>query len=156
MRMEDETDRTAVIVVDHGSRRSESNDLLLTAAGSLARESRFDIVEPAHMELAEPSIAAAFRRCVERGARTIVVFPWFLSPGRHWHEDIPRLVNDAAADYPEVRWMVTAPFGVHPAMLTAAEDRIMHCLRPQDDGTGCDICGHHRHCVFRRGDGRES
>ena len=36
------------------------------------------IVEPAHMELAEPSIATAFARCVERGATTVVVFPYFL------------------------------------------------------------------------------
>jgi hypothetical protein len=35
----------------------------------------YAIVEPAHMELAEPSIGVAFDRCIERGARLVVVHP---------------------------------------------------------------------------------
>eukprot|EP00898_Chlorokybus_atmophyticus_P000080 jgi/Chlat1/1072/Chrsp110S08637 len=46
------------------------------------------LVETAHMELAEPSIATAFDICVARGARTVVISPYFLSPGRHWHTQI--------------------------------------------------------------------
>src|SRR5882724_1377628 len=80
-----------VIVVDHGSRREESNALLLDVVESFVDATGMPIVEPAHMELAEPSIATAFARCVTRGATTVVVFPYFLLPGRHWNEDIPRL-----------------------------------------------------------------
>src|SRR6478735_7812030 len=95
-------DDLGVIVVDHGSRREESNALLLDVVRSFEDASRMPIVEPAHMELAEPSIATAFARCVERGATTVVVFPYFLLPGRHWDEDIPRLAALAAKDYPGV------------------------------------------------------
>ena len=48
------------------------------------------------MELAPPTIAEAFGRCVERGATLVVVAPFFLSPGRHWQEDIPALADEAA------------------------------------------------------------
>ena len=37
-------------------------------------------------EISEPSIATAFARCVDRGARTIIISPYFLSPGRHWSQ----------------------------------------------------------------------
>ena len=87
-----------VIIVDHGSRRRESNEMLHEATARFAAQSEFSIVEPAHMELAEPSIAQAFDRCVSRGATEVIVFPYFLSPGRHWTEDIPRLA--AAAGLP--------------------------------------------------------
>ena len=80
-----------IILVDHGSRRAESNDMLLDVVRNFAESSGLSIVEPAHMELAEPSIATAFARCVKRGATTVLVFPYFLLPGRHWNEDIPRL-----------------------------------------------------------------
>ncbi|CAI5505953.1 unnamed protein product [Closterium sp. Naga37s-1] len=40
-------------------------------------------------EIAEPSIAAAFTRCVQRGARGVIVCPYFLSPGRHWQRVRP-------------------------------------------------------------------
>jgi hypothetical protein len=42
------------------------------------------IVEPAHMELAEPSIGTAFKCCVEQGATRVIICPYFLFPGRHW------------------------------------------------------------------------
>ncbi len=133
-----------VIIVDHGSRRRESNEMLHEATARFASQSEFSIVEPAHMELAEPTIAQAFARCVERGATEIVVFPYFLSPGRHWTEDIPRLAAAAAEDHAGVPWLVTAPFGLHPGMLAVINDRIQHCRNqsmPQDATAGCDVCG---------------
>jgi sirohydrochlorin ferrochelatase len=133
-----------VIIVDHGSRRRESNEMLHEATTRFAAQSEFSIVEPAHMELAEPSIAQAFDRCVARGATEVVVFPYFLSPGRHWTEDIPRLAAAAAEQHPEIPWFVTAPFGLHPGMLAVINDRIQHCRSqstPQKSSTGCDVCG---------------
>ena len=120
---------TALLIVDHGSRRAESNQLLQKAAERFAKYSGWAIVEPAHMELAEPSIQQAFDRCVAQGAGRIVVFPWFLSPGRHWTEDIPRLVQQAAVAHPAVQWLVTPPFGLHQGLLQAVQDRVDVSLR---------------------------
>lgn len=142
---------TAVIIVDHGSRLGASNDMLVRAAELFAAQSEYSIVEPAHMELASPDIAAAFDRCVERGATRVIVFPYFLSPGRHWTQDIPGLVAKAAAGYPAVKWLVTAPFGLHPGMTAIINDRIRNCLihsESADEGTesvtkpdmSCDLC----------------
>jgi sirohydrochlorin ferrochelatase len=75
---------TAVIIVDHGSRREASNEMLLEAAKAFRASSGYSIVEPAHMEIAQPDIAAAYDRCVAQGATRVVVFPYFLSPGKHW------------------------------------------------------------------------
>lgn len=115
---------TAILIVDHGSRRAESNALLHDAAKRFRQQSGYSIVEPAHMELAQPSIRQAFDRCVELGAQRIVVFPWFLSPGRHWTEDIPELVREAATHHPTIPWIVTPPFGLHPGLFSAVADRI--------------------------------
>jgi sirohydrochlorin ferrochelatase len=117
-----------IILVDHGSRRDESNDMLLDVVREFAHATGLPIVEPAHMELAEPSIATAFGHCVAQGAKTVVVFPYFLSPGRHWHDDIPRLAGDAAQTHPGIRYLVTAPFGLHPLMNDVIRDRIADCL----------------------------
>lgn len=115
---------TAVIIVDHGSRRSESNDLLLEVADAFRKHSSWLAVEPAHMELAEPSIAAAFARCVDQGAKFVVIFPYFLAPGRHWHQDIPTLAAEAATAFPGVGHLVTEPLGPHPLMLEIIAERI--------------------------------
>ncbi|MBL8808685.1 MAG: hypothetical protein JNM43_00795 [Planctomycetaceae bacterium] len=122
---------TAILIVDHGSRRAESNNQLKEAAKRFAALSSYSIIEPAHMELAEPTIRQAFDRCVERGAERIVVFPWFLAPGRHWTEDIPALVREAAEAHPNIAWHLTPPFGLHPGMFDIVNDRIDVTLRSE-------------------------
>ncbi len=118
-----------VIIVDHGSRRAASNETLLAATQRYADTGPYEIVEPAHMELAQPDIATAFGRCAVQGASLIIVFPYFLSPGRHWQEDIPRLVAEAAETHPGVEWKVTAPFGLHEGMTDIITKRIGEALR---------------------------
>jgi sirohydrochlorin ferrochelatase len=141
-----------VILVDHGSRRDESNAMLHDVVRDFAQSSGLPIVEPAHMELAEPSIATAFARCVERGATTVIVFPYFLLPGRHWNEDIPRLAAAAAKDHPNVRYLVTAPFGLHPLMAEVIQQRIAHCLaHTRGDADACELCAGTDKCQLREG-----
>lgn len=143
-------DSIGIIIVDHGSRRAESNDLLLDVVKLFERLSDWSIVEPAHMELASPSIAEAFDRCVERGANLVVVHPYFLLPGRHWKQDIPQLTAEAAARHPEVRFIVTAPLGLHDLMVRIMNERITHCLAcARGQAASCDVCGDGEGCRFR-------
>jgi len=141
------SDELGVIIVDHGSRRDESNAMLLDVVAMFERSRQYPIVEPAHMELAEPSIDTAFGRCVERGARLIVVHPYFLLPGRHWKDDIPRLSAEAARRHHGTRFVVTAPLGLHPLMAEVMEARIQHCLaRSLGDADACDLCTENTGC----------
>lgn len=144
---------TGIIIVDHGSRRAASNDMLLLAVANFEAQGDYSIVEPAHMELAQPDIKTAFQNCVKRGAERVIVFPYFLSPGRHWSEDIPALVGDAAAEFPDVEWLVTAPFGLHSGMSSIISDRIRQCLAIAGGATAnCDVCSDDQQCVMKTGD----
>lgn len=129
-------DPIGVIIVDHGSRRAESNDLLLEVVASFRQQTGVALVEPAHMELAEPSIADAFGRLIERGARRVVVAPFFLAPGRHWNEDIPELTRAAAEQHGGTPFEIAAPMGQHPAMAEVLASRIASVLQPSDTGHG--------------------
>ena len=104
----------AILLIDHGSRREEANEMLGSMAELVQRQvGAATIVRYAHMELAEPSIARGFGDCVEAGADEVIAFPYMLSPGKHSTADIPRLVAEAAAPYPGVQYRVTPAFGVH-------------------------------------------
>lgn len=118
--------RQAIIIVDHGSRLAESNALLETVARAFAVRfaDQYEIVEPAHMELAEPSIRTAYDRAVARGATDIVVCPFFLAPGKHWTHDIPALAREAAAAHPHTTHRVAPPLGNDPLMLELLHKRI--------------------------------
>ena len=82
------------------------------------------------MELAEPNIAQAVTKCVERGAKSVVVSPYFLSPGRHIQEDIPALVEAAADQHPGVPVVIAKEIGVDPQVAQVIEERIRAVTAP--------------------------
>jgi sirohydrochlorin ferrochelatase len=131
--------QTGIIIVDHGSRRSESNEMLEEVARLFATrfQQKFEIVEPAHMEIAEPSIAAAYARCVERGAQRVVVCPFFLGPGKHWTQDIPRLTADAAAAFPQTTYHVAPTLGIDDLILDLLAKRADWCMEHKYE---CELC----------------
>lgn len=130
-----------VVIVDHGSRREESNLMLLDVVGHFRAQTDFAIIEPAHMELAEPSLKTAFDRCVEAGAKLVIVHPYFLLPGRHWKNDIPALTAAAAENHSGVKWLVTAPLGVHERMAEIMMSRIEGCLAYSTGlADRCEVC----------------
>jgi sirohydrochlorin ferrochelatase len=139
--------KTAIIIVDHGSRRAESNQMLEEVAALFATRfgEQFEIVEPAHMELAEPSIATAYDKCVARGATAVVVLPFFLGPGKHWTGDIPQLAATAAAKHPQTRYHVAMPLGIDDLILDLLAKRAEHCCSRQFD---CESC----HGTLRSGE----
>jgi len=126
--------KLGIIIIDHGSRRQESNLLLEEVARHFQQATGAAIVEPAHMELAEPSLDQAFDRCVAGGAQRVVVQPYFLGPGRHWEQDIPALAAAAAARHPGIAYQVAAPLGLHPLMLQLIAERVAECLDKTPDG----------------------
>lgn len=131
--------KTGIIIVDHGSRRPESNQMLEEIASLFARrfEVLYDIVEPAHMELAEPSIATAYAKCVERGATQVIVTPFFLGPGKHWTGDIPSLTAAAAKEFPHTSYHVTMPLGIDELILELLNKRVQFCV---NHAYRCDSC----------------
>ncbi|HEY6088219.1 MAG TPA: CbiX/SirB N-terminal domain-containing protein [Gemmatimonadaceae bacterium] len=103
-----------ILIVDHGSQKHEANEMLRAMADLIQSMAGSDVVVRfAHMELAQPDIAAGFAKCVEAGANDVTVFPYMLSPGRHSTSDIPRMVAQVAHQFPKVSFSVTPAFGLH-------------------------------------------
>lgn len=143
---------TGVIIVDHGSRRDASNRMLEHFVEQFSAFSPYEIIEAAHMELSEPSIDTAFDRCVARGAKRVVVIPYFLLPGKHWEEDIPELTKQAASRHPGIAYLVGAPIGLHPMMLNVIQARLEHCLaHVAGKAPECESCAGTGRCVMQQG-----
>jgi sirohydrochlorin ferrochelatase len=145
----------AILLIDHGSRRHAANEMMDCMANLVqAMAGPTVLVRYAHMELAEPSIAAGVRQCAEAGATELIVFPYMLSPGKHSTGDIPRMVAAAAESYPTLDVRVTSAFGVHEMLaelilgragiavahpLTA--DEAARCWHSSPSATACgDAC----------------
>jgi sirohydrochlorin ferrochelatase len=148
----------AILLIDHGSRRSEANEMMDCMANLVQAVAGPEVVVRfAHMELCEPSIPAGVRSCVDAGATELIVFPYMLSPGKHSTGDIPRMVAAAAAEFPDLDVRVTNAFGVHeklaelileraglPVANPLTGDEAAHCWHSTRNGTVCgDACRCH-------------
>jgi len=122
------SETTGIVLVDHGSKRQAANDQLDGLVSLFKQTTNTRIVEPAHMELAKPTIADAIATCIRQGATDIVVHPYFLAPGRHSTEDIPRMVAEAIAAHEEVSCRVTEPLGIDERLCSLIETRIAEAM----------------------------
>ena len=108
---------TAVLLIAHGSRLATANDDLRQLADLLRQRFSDLIVEIAYLELTEPTIPQAAAACVQLGAARVLLLPYFLSAGTHVTEDLKRFQTDFTAQWPNVRFDVCPPLGLHPLML---------------------------------------
>lgn len=120
---------TALILVDHGSKLDEANRLLEPIAKSIRSKSDYIVVEIAHMELAPPTLAQAYARCIQAGAQEIVIAPYFLASGNHATSDIPRMAAEAAAAHPDVQWRLAEPLGFDERIVNVVLERAAEAKR---------------------------
>ena len=115
---------SAILLIAHGSRRPAANADLVQLAELVRARRPAEIVEIAYLELAEPTIPQGAARCVERGATTVRMSPFFLSAGTHIAEDLTGFRAEFESQYPGVRFQLCPPLGLHPLMVEALLKRM--------------------------------
>jgi sirohydrochlorin ferrochelatase len=111
----------SLLLVAHGSRRTESNDAVQQLVSKLklkSADSGFDDIAYAFLELTQPSIADGVKTLVDAGSTQIVVMPYFLAPGVHVVDDLPELIDEAREVYPSVSFAVTPHLGEVDGMIS--------------------------------------
>jgi len=123
---------TGFIVFAHGSRIENANqavrDVVSKMAASQMAASGQHAVEAAFLELGQPDITGATALLIARGAKRIVVIPYFLTLGTHMQRDLPRLARDASSAHGDIEVQITSPLDGHPALLQALLDRASEAL----------------------------
>ncbi len=112
-----------LLLIDHGSRRAESNRQLDDMAERVQRLRPDAVVAAAHMEIAPPDLATTFAALVAKGATRMVILPYFLSDGRHLTQDIPALAAAAAAQHPGITYTIGQALGPHDALAALLLER---------------------------------
>jgi len=115
---------TAVLLVAHGSPVPAANRNLLEMVEAVRARGVYPIVEPAFLEGAEPSIPAGIDACVNRGADSVLVIPYFLLPGRHVVRDLPDFVQQAQERYPHVQFVLGKHLSGHEALAEIVLERV--------------------------------
>jgi sirohydrochlorin ferrochelatase len=118
---------TGFIVFAHGSRVESANQAVRDVAAQMASSGEH-AVEAAFLELGVPDLTRATGLLIARGARRIVVIPYFLTLGTHMQRDLPRLAQEASRAHANIEMQITAPLDGHPALVQALLDRATEAL----------------------------
>lgn len=109
----------ALIVVAHGSRREESNQEVVALIEKIKSTNLlgYESFHASFLEIAKPSILDSIESCVNEGATSIVLFPYFLNSGTHVVNDIPNIVAQANIKYPHLEIKITTHIGASNLMM---------------------------------------
>jgi sirohydrochlorin ferrochelatase len=125
-------DKRAVILIGHGSRAAGADDDMEKIAKELRAKSG-GIVVTCRMSGRGIPFDEAFKRCIRRGAKEVIVFPYFLHFGVHLREDIPDILRENLRKHPEVRLVLGKHLGYDDALVNLVAKRI-------DESEGlCDV-----------------
>ena len=130
------SDRTAVLLIAHGSREPSANDDLHALAARLAAAGEHPIVVACFLELAEPDIATGGDRCVALGATRVLIVPYFLSAGVHLRRDLTAARDELQVRHPGVAFRLGSPLGPHPLLDLLVAARIRELEDPSTDRSG--------------------
>src|SRR5438552_789900 len=120
--------KTALLLIAHGSRQEEANADLAHMAEALRRQGDFDFVAPSFLELAEPSILEAGRRCGLQGVELVVLLPYFLSAGVHVRRDLTAFRDALAQEFPPIEFVLAEPLGRHPLLVEIVAQRAQEAI----------------------------
>ena len=103
----------AFIILSHGSRKKESNQEIISLVKDIEQRlgQQFSMTTHAFVQFAKPGFEEQVEDLVQRGATTIVVFPFFISAGGHVQNDVPELVNAAKSRHPDIDFRVMDHLG---------------------------------------------
>ncbi|MBB3869053.1 sirohydrochlorin chelatase [Parageobacillus toebii NBRC 107807] len=115
----------AVLFVGHGSRDPEGNDQVQQFVEQLKPHIAASLhVETSFLEFGLPTIREGIDRCVDAGAREIIIIPIILLPAGHSKLHIPAEIDEAKKHYPHVAFIYGRPIGIHEQTFSILKTRL--------------------------------
>ncbi|ACB84513.1 sirohydrochlorin chelatase [Natranaerobius thermophilus] len=111
------------IILGHGSRNPEANEVLKTLA-TMYRENNHTDTSYAFLQFASPTLEEVLEDAISKKYQTIVIAPVFLYPGVHIKKDIPEKLEKYRRENPEKTFILANPIGEDPRLIKIIENRI--------------------------------
>ncbi len=108
--------RKSLVLIAHGSRLEAANHEVRSLAKRLEEKLGFPVI-PAFLELATPNIPEGVDLALKLNVLEVLVFPYFLTQGRHVTEDIPHLLQKKREEHPNITIQLLPYLGTHEELV---------------------------------------
>lgn len=128
--------KRAVLLLGHGSKAGEANEILKKIADSIGASGGYGAVGHAFLQIAKPDFGEGLAAIAEKGFRDVTVMPYFLYTGLHVKEDIPGLIEAAKEKYADVKITLAGPLCFDQSLVDLTIKRIEEAagIKPQAPG----------------------
>ena len=118
-----EKSQQALILFAHGARDPRWAEPLQRLQQIVSTQVSGDVlVHQAFLELMTPSLPELIAHLVQQQVAAVTVVPIFLGQGGHVRRDLPELITQLSADYPQVRFTLAPDIGEDEQVLQAIAD----------------------------------
>jgi sirohydrochlorin cobaltochelatase len=121
---ENKMTKIGVMVCGHGSRDVEAIDEFSAVAQGIARRLPDYPVESGFLEFARPIIRDGLEKLRQKGVEHILAVPGMLFAAGHVKNDIPSVLNEYRAEFPDLKIEYGRDLAVDTRLLRAAGERI--------------------------------
>ncbi len=132
---------TQTIVVMHGMRRGKQNQLLMEELDRVASQidGTFDV---AFIESDELSLPQIIRKHLWKGETSFVIVPLLLFSGRHYLQDLPKVMHEMQLMFPSITYEIRQPLCDHPSLTKWVNQRIEAWSDAHTPGSAIILIGH--------------
>jgi sirohydrochlorin cobaltochelatase len=113
-----------VLLVGHGSREQTGNDEFLKFCDVVSPHLGPERIETCFIELTTPLVPESLDRCVELGARRVIVLPVILLAAGHVKLELPHELDEAKERHPGVEFMYGRHIGLDPLVTDIMRERL--------------------------------
>ena len=122
----------AVILFGHGSRVPDAGKGMEKVAGRLTATGDYIAVEICYMSRLGPHLPEILKKCVDAGATSVLLIPYFLHSGLHMRHDIPHMMQEESKKYPNVKIVYGKHLGFDEKLVDVVKTRIAESMSLED------------------------
>ncbi len=112
----------AIVLFAHGSRDPLWHRPIQAVADAIALRAPGTSVACAYLELSAPDLRTACAALIDQGAGALTVVPMFLGVGKHAREDLPALMQQLHAQWPQIDFALQTAVGENPRLVELLAD----------------------------------
>ena len=111
-----------IVLFAHGSRDPLWHKPVEAVADAVRHKEPGALVACAYLEWSTPTLEEACQSLIAQGAQEISILPLFLGVGKHARQDLPELVAQMTARWPNIAFQLQAAVGENARLVALLAD----------------------------------
>ncbi|HKR73723.1 MAG TPA: CbiX/SirB N-terminal domain-containing protein [Candidatus Nitrosocosmicus sp.] len=130
--------KKALLIIDRGSKMKEVQDELQETCDLIKDRTEYDYVDYCFLEVVPPYIDEGINKCINRGADSVTIVPYFLYPGMKLKDAVKRsalIINSQ-----KKRMVITKPLSYQPIISEIVLNHIQRLMNQEGVDPNENLC----------------